>query len=344
MRKNKLYIFIVLAFTTLSGFAQQDPQFTQYMYTLLPINPGYTGTGGICATFNFRQQWAGFKEICTDQSSAFYGQTYNVSPRDIMLTVHAPIKALHGGLGLSVYTDKYGHQNDIMVKLAYAFQCNLGSGTLGIGLDAELMSRKVNGDFWGGRSGDNTIISSLLNKTTNDMYVDISFGVYYQVPDKWYAGISATQLLSTVGGDKVEQSAARHFYAVGGYSFVMPSNPNWMLKPSALLKTDFKSVQLDATLLADWNNGLLWFGASYRIVDCVALLVGTRPFANASNALRGLELGVSYDINTSKLINEGRSFGGPEVMLKYCFKIVPKPTTYGYKGTRLLGNKPIEYR
>ena len=111
-----------------------------------------------------------------------------------------------------------------------------------------------------------------------------------------------------------------------------------------MLEVCDSSLLWSSTLLADWNNGLLWFGASYRIVDCVALLVGTRPFANASNALRGLELGVSYDINTSKLINEGRSFGGPEVMLKYCFKIVPKPTTYGYKGTRLLGNKPIEYR
>ena len=337
MRNKKIYLFILFMIAVSTGFSQQDPQFTQYMYTLLPVNPGYAGTGGICATINFRQQWAGLREV--DPNT---GTKYNVSPRDIMLTVHAPIKALHGGLGLTVYNDAYGHQNDIMVKLAYTFRMNIGGGNLGIGLDVELLSRKVKEDFWEGRSGDPSIISGI--KGANDMYIDFALGAYYQVPDKWYAGVSMTQLVSAIGGDKVAQKAARHLYAVGGYNFVMPSNPNWMLKPSLLLKTDLKEVQLDATLLADWNNGLLWFGASYRMVDCVALLIGSKPFVNSSSAIRGLEIGISYDINTSKLMNNGRSFGGPEIMLKYCFKIVTKPTTYGYKGTRLLGNRPIEYR
>ena len=341
MMRKRFYILIIFTIASLGAFAQQDPQFTQYMYTLLPINPGFTGTGGICATLNFRQQWAGLKEI-DPLSDPNNPTVYNVSPRDIMATIHAPIKALHGGLGLTVYNDAYGHQSDIMVKLAYAFRMNIGPGNLGIGLDVDFLSRKMKDNFWEGRSGDPNIVNKI--KGVNDMYVDLGFGAYYQVPDKWYAGISATQLISSIGGDKAKQEFGRHFYAVGGYNFTLPSNPNWILKPSALLKTDFKSVQFDATLLADWNNGLLWFGASYRMVDCVALLVGSKPFINSSSPIRGLEIGISYDITTSKLINEGRSFGGPEIMLKYCFKIVTIPTIYGYKGTRLLGNKPIEYR
>jgi hypothetical protein len=52
----------------------------------------------------------------------------------------------------------------------------------------------------------------------------------------------------------------------------------------------------------------------------------------------------AYDITTSHLgYNHKRSFGSPEIMIKYCFNIIPTTSSYGYKGTRLLGNKPIEY-
>ena len=80
MRNKKIYLFILFMVAVSTGFSQQDPQFTQYMYTLLPINPGYAGTGGICATVNFRQQWAGLREV--DPNT---GAKYNVSPREFML-------------------------------------------------------------------------------------------------------------------------------------------------------------------------------------------------------------------------------------------------------------------
>jgi type IX secretion system PorP/SprF family membrane protein len=336
MVKKKVYIFIVLLTVAMVCFGQQDPQFTQYMYTILPTNPGYAGNAGICATLHYRQQWAGFTD--TDPNT---GDTYKTSPRDILFTVHSPIKALHGGLGLSIYNDAYGHQNDIAVKLAYSFRTNISGGNLGIGLSADFLSRSIKkNEFIPGNSTDPTILNDLGD---NDMYIDVSLGAYYQMQDKWYAGISATQLISAIGGDKVHQKGARHFYALGGYAYTIPSNPNWTLKPSALLKTDIKTVQLDLTLLADYDN-LIWFGASYRIVDAVALIVGAKPFINSATAIRGLEIVGSYDINTSKIIRYGRSFGGYEFCLKYCFNIVTKPSIYGYKGTRLLGNKPIEYR
>jgi hypothetical protein len=110
------------------------------------------------------------------------------------------------------------------------------------------------------------------------------------------------------------------------------------------VKTDLKAVQLDLTVMADWQN-MFWVGASYRMRDAVAILGGTKPFVNSSSAaLRGLEVVLSYDINTSQVMRYGRSFGGPEVCLKYCFKIVTNPTTEAYRGTRLLGNRPLEYR
>ena len=262
MGNKKIYLFIFLVGIAVSGMGQQDPQFSQYMYTILPINPGFAGQSGICASLHYRQQWAGFM----DYNPISEKYDLKSSPRNVMVSIHSPIKALHGGLGLTFYNDAYGYQNDVVVKLAYSFKMNIGGGNLGIGLSADLLSRTIDKskffDMVGGGLGQYTADPTIINNLgESDFYFDISFGAYYMMQNKWYAGISATNLLTVVGGDKVNQKGARHFYAVGGYSFPIPSNPSWTLKPSALLKTDLKAVQLDLTLLADYEN-FFWVGAS----------------------------------------------------------------------------------
>ena len=339
MTRKRVYPFVFFLAIIVQGYGQQDPQFSQYMYAILPINPGIAGTAGICATLHYRQQWAGFYDSTENG-------IHKSSPRDIMFTLHAPIKKLHGGLGLTVLNDAAGFQTDITVKLAYSFKMNIGGGVLGIGPSFDLLSRKILTDHWVmGKSSDPILVNGMGK---SDMYFDVSLGAYYEMQNKWYAGISATQLLCVIGGDKVYQKGARHLYALGGYTYVIPSNPNWVLKPSALLKTDFKAVQVDITMAAEWSE-LFWFGATYRAIDAVVLMAGAKPFVNYPSAIRGLEVAVAYDITTSQMNAyrrgfDGRSFGSPEVVVKYCFNIVTKPTIYGYKGTRLLGNRPIEYR
>ncbi|MDR1793169.1 MAG: PorP/SprF family type IX secretion system membrane protein [Bacteroidales bacterium] len=339
MMSKKIYFLMILGALTSVAFGQQEPQFSQYMYTILPFNPGYAGSGGICAAATYRQQWAGFVETNED------GEKTKVNPREALFSIHAPIKALHGGLGLSVYNDALGHQNDIGIKVAYSFRMNISGGTLGIGLSVDFLNRGIKTDeFTPGQSADPNIIANLGKSS---MYIDASLGAFYQMPDKWFAGIAATQLISAIGGDEIGQKGARHLYAMGGYTFTLPANPNWTLTPQAFVKADFKVPTFDLTLIADWNK-LVWFGASYRFYDAVVLLVGAKPFANYSSAIRGLEVALSYDVNTSQMFgthgNGVRSYGGPEITLKYCFSIITKPSIYGYKGTRLLGNRPIDFR
>ena len=349
MIRRKFYIFTFLVTFALSVFGQQETQFSQYMYTILPINPGYAGNSGICASLHYRQQWAGWRDV--DDRDPSNIKEYKTSPRTAMFTINFPIKVLHGGLGLSVYQENIGHQSDVAVKLAYSYKINIGGGALGVGLSGDFTSRQIKkNEYYGGQSAGDETIEGLGD---NDMYTDISFGAYYKMQDSWYAGISASQILSSfmnTGGDKLNQKGALHFYALGGATFAVPADPNWALLPSALIKSDFKKTQVDLTLVADYKN-IIWFGASYRVYDAVAILVGARPFMNFSSAIRGLEIVGSYDMTTSKMLQKQkssdggrRSLGGYEFCIKYCFNIVTKPTIYGYKGTRLLGNKPTDYR
>jgi type IX secretion system PorP/SprF family membrane protein len=344
MKEKRFNIFIILLAIVASSFGQQEPQFSQYMYTILPINPGYAGNSTSCASLHYRQQLAGFTDVITKENGEI--EKHKTSPRDALVSIHGFVKPLHGGLGLTIYQDALGYQSDIAVKLAYSYKLNLGGGSLGIGLSADFLSRQIQKDkFIVGQSGDPQLIASMGE---SDMHIDFSFGAYYQMQDKWYAGASVTQLVSGIGGDKDLQPGARHLYFLGGYSFELPANPDWKLKPSALIKTDLVAPQIDLTLLADYKE-LIWFGVSYRMVDAAAILIGAKPFINSVAALRGLEIIGSYDITTSKMLRmnkafAGRSFGGYEFCIKYCFNIVQPPQIYGYKGTRLLGNKPIEYR
>ena len=338
MSSKKFYILVFFLAVIVHGFGQQDPQFTQHMYTILPINPGFAGSAGICATLHFRQQWAGFVETDTNGKDK-----YNVAPRQMMLSLHAPVKKLHGGLGLTVYNDHYGHQSDITVKLAYSFRMNIAGGVLGVGPAVNLLSRKMETGKWIYREGDiDPILVSEMGES--EMYYGVSFGAYYEMQQKWYAGISATQIY-TYGGKNVNQQAAPHLYLLGGYTFVLDANPNWELKPCALIKTDFKTPpQADLTLMAEWSN-MFGVGITYRIIDAVAILGTAKPFINSSTPpLRGLEAVVSYDINTSQMMRHSRSWGGPEICLKYCFKIVPIIPISAYRNTRQLGNLPIDYR
>ena len=130
---------------------------------------------------------------------------------------------------------------------------------------------------------------------------------------------------------------------MGGYSFPFPLNPNWTVKPSFLLKSDISKTQLDLSVVAEYEK-VLWAGVSYRFIDAFVLMFGAQPFIKSSSAIRGLQVGVAYDVPTSKLgYAHGRSFGSPEIMLKYCFNIVTHPSVEAYRNTHHLGNRSIRY-
>ena len=313
---------------------QQDPQFSQYMYSDFCINPAIAGSAGICATTLFRQQWAGFSESFIDENGDT--KTSSVAPQEIVFNLHSPVKFLHGGVGASFYRDHEGHQDNIDVKLAYAYKMNIGGGFLNIGAAFEMSNLTLRGDELRPRQpGDPSIITDVKS----DFFTDFAFGLYYKDnSDKWYAGLSMTQLLGNEG-QNTHESTTRHIYVMGGYSFPLPINPNWIMKPSFLIKSDVAKTQIDLTMIGEYQK-VLWCGVSYRMIDAIVLMFGAQPFVNSSSAIRGLQVGVAYDITTSKMgYTHGRSFGSPEVMLKYCFNIVTRPTTYGYKNTHYLGNR-----
>jgi type IX secretion system PorP/SprF family membrane protein len=326
---NKIYILIFLVMSVIGLRAQQETQFTQHPYAILPFNPGYAGSNeAICATTIFRQQWTGFKDPSGDLTS----------PQDILFSLDAPVSILRGGIGLSVIKDKIGYEDNTAVKLGYAYRLPIGrsGGVLGIGAQVGFLSKTI--DFTKFIYIDQNDPRLIGRKSESDMFTDISFGLFYNVPNLYYVGLASTQMLETqapIANTGTGVKLKRHYFINGGYEWIYPNNPSLVFEPSLFIKTDFVSAQYDISVIARWNN-MFWGGLNYRLQDAIGLVLGVSPFQ--TGAMRGLKIGYSYDFTTSDIGRQGRSSGSHEIMLKYCFKIVPVHPISLYKNSLLIGN------
>ena len=314
-----ILLAIVLLVITVSGVkAQQAPIFTNYTNSYAYINPGFAGLSeGVNLLGLYRMQWSGF----TDNDGN------EIAPTTFLLTGDMPIKALGGGISFSVMTDKLGFENNTNVGLGYSYHFDLGGSTLGVGASATLLNRSV--DFTKltpGQDGD-----PLLNQLGEEsgMLVDLSFGLFWQIPESLYVGLSGINLLNTTGRSLgPDESAAsfttdRTLYLVAGYPFMFETMPNFKFIPSLNFMTNLSSAQINAGMKAVYND-IFSLGVNYRPQESVGLTVGL--------AIKDFVLGYAYDINTM-----GHNIpGSHEIALSYCFKLDMNRTPRDYRSVRYL--------
>ncbi|HET8885753.1 MAG TPA: type IX secretion system membrane protein PorP/SprF [Salinimicrobium sp.] len=256
---KKIYVFLCLA-----GFlfyedvaAQQDPQYTQYMYNMNVVNPAYAGSKeSLSIGILGRQQWSGF----------------DGAPETFTFSAHSPIGE-KTGLGLSAISDKYGPVNETNIYADFSYTLNLGSATkLAFGIKAGATFHDVG--LIGLELQNSTDIA--FSENTNETFANIGAG-FFLYSDKYYVGFSVPNFIKsthlTVDGTEIG-SEVNHFFATAGYVFQL--SPNTKFKPSTLVKTAF-----GAPVSFDVNANFLFYdrfeiGASYRLDDAVSGLVNFR--------------------------------------------------------------------
>ena len=327
--KKLSLLVIAMAFSHVA-MAQQEPQFSQYMFNRMSYNPGYAGSSGsICATAMYRNQWMGLN---LDAPSA--GGKPGSVPSDILFTFDMPVRFLHGGLGLTVVSDKIGYRENLEVAVDYAFRMNWGDGNLSAGLEFDLLNSSIDkGSLWApddpasGSSSSDPTINGLSESAS---IIDGSIGLYYQVPGKYYLGLSVKNILGA-HSDEIKFSNARTLYAMAGYDYTPSMSPSLRIKPSVLLKNaSFSYFQADLSCLLDYRNAF-WGGLGYRVQDAIYLMAGFH--------WQNFRVGVSYDVTTSNLgsYKPGRSMGSIELYLRFCFKPShPRKPDTSYGNTLLL--------
>src|SRR5574344_870414 len=129
---------MILGFSCVS-VAQMESQFSQYMFNRLSYNPAYAGsTGSMCAAVMYRTQWIGL-QIDPPAEGYDAGST----PTNYLFTFDSPVKILHGGLGLTIASEKIGYHDAMSASLDYAFRIFWGPGNLAAAAEVNLYNASL---------------------------------------------------------------------------------------------------------------------------------------------------------------------------------------------------------
>ena len=320
----KLVSFLVIMMLFLNvATAQNEGQFTHFMYNRLSYNPAYAGSsGGISGTLLYRNQWMGLK-----LQAATPGGEAGSTPTDILFSFDMPVKWLHGGVGVNFISEEIGFHKNNSLAIDYAFRIFWGPGNLSAAIEANLYSYQFASSNLTGHDPNDPLINA---QDESDFVVDFSTGLYYQVPGLFYVSLSVKNLLAS-RSEAFNMNNVRTFYLMGGYEYTFPYNPSFKIKPSALLKSgDMSIVQLDLACLLDYEN-TFWAGLGYRGLGVSR--TESFNFLAGINFLKIMQFGVAYDLPMSKLsFGSGRAFGSLEFYVNANFQIdIPKrpPTVSG---------------
>ncbi|KAA2242928.1 type IX secretion system membrane protein PorP/SprF [Chitinophaga agrisoli] len=292
---RKIYIGILLLVMGFGSQAQQNIQFSQYIFNQLSVNPAAAGNKEdwyLNATYH--QQWSGFPG----------------APRTGAVSADGLIRGDENdrrvGVGVQLTMDALGPQRAYSLYGSYAYRIpmdeeNLSRLSLGIGLGATQYSIDP---------------ATFLYTDANDPAIpvaaaasiapDARFGLYYYNPN-FYFGLSVMDLLSAYTntsyswkGYKFETiKKAAHIYLTGG--FLLNFSDNLKMLPSLMVKSDMKGpINIDFNnFLIIGEGGKLWVGGSYRTGSSASIMA-------VFNAPR-FRLGYSYDMNMSNLAGAGPS-------------------------------------
>ncbi|KAB5483119.1 type IX secretion system membrane protein PorP/SprF [Flagellimonas hadalis] len=298
IKKSFLIPFLFIGITFQGLMAQQDAQYTQYMYNTMSVNPAYAGSRGQLSFAGlYRSQWVGL----------------DGAPETFTLNLHSPIRNSRLGYGISIVNDNIG---DGVVQETYLDAAI--SYTIQVAMDAKLsFGLKLGGnmlslDFNGLRNFDQEVVSQ--DNIDNKFNPNFGLGVYYHT-DRFYAGLSAPNVLESEYFDNDNsdgsvnfQSAERmNFYFITGYVFDM--GPDLQFKPALLTKAvGGAPLQVDLSasfLFADKFS----FGAAYRWDAALSGLVGFQ-------LTEQLMVGLAYDRETTELGGTQFNDGSFEIFLR----------------------------
>ncbi|OYU81480.1 MAG: hypothetical protein CFE23_04700 [Flavobacterium sp. BFFFF1] len=271
MKKIQLAALLFLL-VFLDAHAQQDPHYTQYMYNMNVMNPAYAGSKeNLSFGLLYRKQWV----------------NVDGAPSTFSFSGSTPV-GKNVGIGLSLISDEIGPVKEQNAYGDFSYTLNLGGEhRLALGLKAGATFQRIglNSDIAPSLPDLN---DDAFREDTNNVYLNMGAGIFYYT-DHYYVAFSVPNMLKAnhldYNGIKYG-TETQHYFLTGGYVFDI--NPDFKLKPFAMLKSAFNSPSsLDVSL-----NGLFYekfeIGASYRVDDSFGGMVNYAINPN-------LRIGYAYD-------------------------------------------------
>lgn len=289
---RKIYTFIICTFVTLTGAAQQEEQFTQFMYNKMLFTPGAAGSESTPTfTAMVRSQWLGMEG----------------APETQMITASLPIQNERAGFGGTLMRQTIGLSENLELNALYSYRLRLGVGYLRIGIQSSV--RLIRSDFSNAQAVQPIETDAAIPVGIQSKYVP-NFGAgiyYYGQAGRIYIGAGIPRFLENnidlADSEDILTREIRHFYVMGGTKIAIGGDPeSFNLQPQILLKY-VRGAPFDADVnvtaqLADKFT----IGGSYRIGGSKS-----SSFGESVSLLLGMDLtdkltfGLSYDATLSEL-------------------------------------------
>jgi type IX secretion system PorP/SprF family membrane protein len=287
-------IILIFMFFTVVCSAQQDSQYTQYMYNTIAINPAYAGSRGALSVFGlYRTQWVGL----------------DGAPETSTFSVNTPLNNSNLGLGVSLVNDKIGptNENTLSADLSYTvptsetYKLSFGiKATANLfNLDMNKLDPETQGDLQ---------FQNLDNKITPN----IGAGVYWH-SDKAYVGLSVPNFIETKRYDNDDTAIFKdkiNYYFMAGYVFNLDRLEYIKFKPALLTKmVQGAPLQVDVSGNFMFNDKFV-IGLAYRWSASLSAMAGFQ-------VTDGLYIGYGYDHETTNL--RKYNSGSHEIFLRFEF-------------------------
>lgn len=269
-----LLLFFMLNFSVIH--AQQDPQYSLYMFDKMAINPAAAGSKDATElNLILRAQWLDIEG----------------APVTNALLFSTPTASKHTGWGIEIMNDNIGPTMSNSVQGNYAYNIPLGNGRLAMGLGFGLYDYTFNWSIVDYK--DKTDPYALANNGST-LTPTAEAGLYYHTTT-WYAGVSFNHLIeSRISNIPAEQDATftPHLYFIAGKAFSWASGIIW--NPSVVLQLaqnapPSPSINLNVLLAQKF-----WVGASYKLNYGAVFLI-------AYKATQSFSIGYAYDLGLNAI-------------------------------------------
>jgi type IX secretion system PorP/SprF family membrane protein len=287
---------------SLNSWAQQDPQFSQYMFNTFYYNPAFAGTDNATKiTGLYRAQWLGY--------SPTYGD--GGAPTTQIISINTPVPKLKGGVGGYIVNDQLGPLTNFEAQASYAYYINMKTAKLSFGVRAGVISQTMNFDMLRAIDPSDPLLAGKGGKESQ-MRPDFAAGVMYR-KEKYYIGAGLDHLSqpSYTFGLPQNNQLKQHMYVTGSYFYDV--NFDVRVQFVTLIKTDFTTSSFDVGAIAYFKD-VMWGGLSFRQSDAAILILGY-------SLLKDKSLKVGYSLDYIVKDQQAKQPTSHELMVSYSLPV-----------------------
>lgn len=317
----KKWLLLLILCANVRLYAQQRPQYTQYLLNSYLLNPALSGIENYTdIKLGYRQQWAGLQDApktafisahwaLGDEylwANALSFETDGNDPRSRSYTQNYTASPAHHGLGFLAVSDKAGQLSTTTFDISYAYHLQLNNQlnlSLGVAGGISRVAIDINALLL-----ENPQDPALNNAANARLFPDLSVGTWLYGAN-FFSGLSIQQVLPqklSFSGDEQYNTGKQvaHVFLNSGYKFYLAEDLN--ITPSVLFKyIPHVPISVDLNVKMGFKDRI-WIGAGYRKQDALNMMAGF-------NINHLFNLSYSYDVTTSTLNQASK--GSHEIVL-----------------------------